>query len=132
MKARSTTLRRASERSGRRVELLAALMLMLKGYRIVGRRVRTKLGEIDLIARSRSGVLCFVEVKARSTSGAALDSVRVSQQGRIARAAQLYIAQHPALGAKGVRFDVVAVGSRKLPRHFPAAWHPQDWRGPIG
>ncbi|MBV9569801.1 MAG: YraN family protein [Alphaproteobacteria bacterium] len=132
MKARSTTLRRASERSGRQVELLAALMLMLKGYRILGRRVRTRLGEIDLIARSRSGILCFVEVKLRQTDSAALDSVRMAQQGRIARAAQLFLSQHPALGAKGVRFDVVTVGARRLPRHFPGAWHPEDWRPPFG
>lgn len=132
MKSRDPRLRQAAQRRGRRVEFLATLMLRLKGYRILGRRVRTKLGEIDLIARSRSGILCFVEVKLRQTDSAALDSVRFAQQTRIARAAQLYITRHPALGAKGVRFDVVAVGSRKLPRHFPAAWHPEDWRGPIG
>ena len=43
--------RHKAYRRGHRSEWLAALALMLKGYRIVARRYRTKLGEIDLIAR---------------------------------------------------------------------------------
>ena len=42
--------RLAAEKRGRRSETFAALLLMLKGYRILGRRVRTHAGEIDLIA----------------------------------------------------------------------------------
>ena len=120
--------RRAAERRGRRSEWLASLILMLKGYRILGRRVRTKVGEIDLIARSPSGIVCFVEVKARELGATALDAVRIPQQLRIARAAELYLAQRPALRPKGIRFDVIAVGGRGLPRHLPDAWRPQDWR----
>ena len=128
MKAIDTLNRRAAERAGRRSELAASILLRLKGYRILGRRVRTRLGEIDLIARSPSGILCFVEVKARAREESALESVGFRQQGRIARAAGIYLSQHPKLGHKGVRFDVVAVG-RSLPRHFPGAFHPEDWRG---
>lgn len=116
--------RRAAERRGRRGETLASLVLMLKGYRILGRRVRTHLGEIDLIARSPRGILCFVEVKAREQIETAREALRPRQQLRIARAAQHYLAQQPALGAKGVRFDVVTLGSRGLPRHLPDAWRP--------
>src|ERR1700691_629904 len=57
--------RRKAERRGRSSETLAALLLMCKFYRILGRRVRTHAGEIDLVARSPSGVICFIEVKAR-------------------------------------------------------------------
>jgi putative endonuclease len=118
-----------AEQRGRRSETLAALMLMLKGYRILGRRVRSRFGEIDLIARSPSGILCFVEVKARDATEVAIESVRMSQQVRIGRAAQLYVAHRPALAAKGVRFDVVTVAPGRLPRHFPGAWHPEEWGG---
>lgn len=128
MKKVDRTARRAAERRGRRGESLAILMLLVKGYRILGRRVRTRLGEIDLIARSPSGILCFVEVKAREVDTAALEATRIPQQMRIGRAAELYLAQHPQLGRKGARFDVVTVGARGLPRHLRDAWRPEDWR----
>lgn len=120
--------RLAAERRGRRGEYLAAAVLILKGYRVLGRRVRTHLGEIDLIARSPGGVLCFIEVKVREAGEAALQAIRIPQQMRIGRAAQLYLAQHPELGRKGVRFDVITVGRRGFPRHLRAAWQTEDWR----
>jgi putative endonuclease len=57
--------RQKAEAHGRRSETLAALYLACKLYRVIGRRVKTRAGELDLIAVSPSGVLCFVEVKAR-------------------------------------------------------------------
>ena len=122
--------RRTAEKRGRRSEFLARMLLMLKGYRILGNRVRTKAGEIDLIARSPSGILCFVEVKAREARETALSAVRIPQQTRIARAAQIYAAQRPELASKGFRFDVITCPARGLPRHIPDAWRPEDWRGP--
>jgi Holliday junction resolvase-like predicted endonuclease len=49
------SVRRDAEKRGRRGEWAASLLLQLKGYRILGRRVRTHLGEIDLIAKARAG-----------------------------------------------------------------------------
>ncbi|TIO58114.1 MAG: YraN family protein, partial [Mesorhizobium sp.] len=63
MAERTVVYRRKAYRRGHRGEWLAALALMLKGYRILARRHRTKLGEIDLIAR-RGDLVLFVEVKA--------------------------------------------------------------------
>src|SRR5262245_50440766 len=71
---------------GRVSELVAAAALMLKGYRILGRRVRTPYGEIDLIA-VRGLRVAFVEVKRRATQDAAQGAVSPRQAGRIARAA---------------------------------------------
>jgi putative endonuclease len=116
----------AAERRGRRSELLATLILIAKGYRILGRRVRTHLGEIDLVARSPGGVVCFVEVKARDDVAAAVEAVVPRQQARIARAAQQFMAQRPGLRTKGVRFDTITVGRGLFPRHFRDAWRPQD------
>jgi len=118
--------RQAAERRGRRSEALAALLLRLKFYEILGRRVRTHAGEIDLIARAPSGVVCFIEVKARAEDSAAVDSLGARQRGRIARAAALYLAARPGLAAKGVRFDVVSVAARALPRHRRDAWRPGE------
>ncbi len=77
-------LRGASARiSGRRAEVLCALLLMLKGYRILGFRVPTRLGEIDILA-ARGGVLAVVEVKRRSDAATALQVVTPDQRGRLA------------------------------------------------
>lgn len=119
---RAAKARRAAEARGRSSEILAALLLRFKFYRILGRRVRTHVGEIDLVARSPKGVLCFVEVKARRKDRAALESVGSRQQARIARAAALYIAGKNILVRKGMRFDVITVAP--FPRHFRDAWRP--------
>jgi putative endonuclease len=58
--------RRKAERRGKRGEGWATWLLRLKGYRILVRRARTPLGEIDIIAR-RGRVTAFIEVKARDT-----------------------------------------------------------------
>jgi putative endonuclease len=116
--------RQAAERRGRRSELLASLILIAKGYRILGRRVRTHLGEIDLVARSPGGVVCFIEVKARAQLAQAVEAVMPRQQARIARAAEHFLAQRPGLRATGVRFDTITVTRGFFPRHFRDAWRP--------
>ena len=65
--AKSQTLKqkRKAQARGRLAEIAAALVLTLKGYRILARRFRCPVGEVDLIAR-RFGTVVFVEVKARS------------------------------------------------------------------
>jgi putative endonuclease len=122
--ARPSKKRSAAEKRGRSSETLAALMLQVKGYRILGRRVRTRAGEIDLVARSPQGVLCFVEVKARDAEAAAALSVAPRQQQRIARAAALFVAGRPDLARAAMRFDIVAVRPRALPRHIRDAFRP--------
>jgi len=119
---RITQSRRAAEWRGRSSEILAILLLRLKFYRILGRRVRLHAGEIDLVARSPSGILCFIEVKARSDDRAALESVTPRQRERIARAAQLFVSGKTNLARKGMRFDIITVAP--YPRHFRDAWRP--------
>ena len=113
-----------AEKRGRSSETLAALMLRLKGYRILGRRVRTHAGEIDLVAKSPRGILCFIEVTARAESRAALETVPTRQQQRIARAESLIVSGKPVLAQSPKRFDIVTVSPRALPRHIPDAFRP--------
>lgn len=108
--------RREAYRRGHRGEWLAALALMLKGYRIVARRYRTKLGEIDLIAR-RGDLVLIVEVKARPTLAEAMDAVAYSSQRRIKGAADLWLSRQPDYARLSVRFDMVAVLPRRWPVH---------------
>ena len=70
----SAERRRRAERQGLWAERLAEILLRLKGYRILDRRYRTKVGEIDLIAR-RGKRLAFVEVKRRKSQDEALDAI---------------------------------------------------------
>ena len=121
---RRTESRKQAERRGRRGEFFASLLLLAKGYRILGRRVRTPLGEIDLVARSPSGVICFIEVKTRDSVRGAVEALLPRQQARIARAAETFLAQKPRLKPKAVRFDTITVTRGRLPRHFPDAWRP--------
>jgi putative endonuclease len=118
---RRLDVRRADEQAGRTAEAVAALLLRLKGYRILARRFRGLRGEVDLIVR-RGGLLVFVEVKRRGTLDEAALSVTDRQRARIAGAAEEYLARHPHLATGGVRFDAVLVASGRMPRHVPDAW----------
>lgn len=110
-----------ARRSGRRAEVLAALLLMLKGYRILGFRLASPQGEIDLLAL-KGGVLAVVEVKRRTTLETALEAVRPDQRTRLRRAAASIAAGRPALKAATIRLDLIALAPGRLPRHIPDAW----------
>jgi putative endonuclease len=113
---------RAAHQRGHSGESLAALWLRLKGYRILARRLKTHVGEIDLVAAAPFGPVCFIEVKAREKARAAAESVAPAQQTRIARAASLYLAGRPHLSRRGARFDIVAIGAGSLPVHHRDVW----------
>ena len=113
--------RHMAYRRGHSAERLAALALMLKGYRIVGRRYRTKPGEIDLIARRRDVVL-IVEVKARTTLEQAMDSVNALIMRRIEAAAAEWLARQPDHARLSSRFDLVAILPWRWPVHVPGVF----------
>jgi putative endonuclease len=119
--------RARAEQSGRRSETLAAWWLRLKGHRILGRRIKTHAGEIDLVSLCPFGPVCFVEVKLRADALSAAESVGPAQRTRIARAATLYLAGRPALARRGMRFDILAVSPGRLPAHLRDAWRPDDF-----
>jgi putative endonuclease len=107
--------------SGRRGEVLAALWLMAKGYRILGFRLKTPQAEIDLLAH-RAGVLAVVEVKRRTSLLVALETVSFDQRQRLRRAGAALAAGRPALKGASVRLDLMALAPGKLPRHIRDAW----------
>lgn len=116
-----TGARVRSERYGRRAEALCRLFLRLKGYRIVASRLRTPMGEIDIVAR-RGDTLAIIECKARSDWSRATESVTARQRGRLARAAHAFLAVHPQYAGLSLRFDVMLVTPWSWPRHLPDAW----------
>jgi putative endonuclease len=94
---------------GERGEDLAVRALVREGYAILARRYRSRLGEIDIIARD-GDCLVFVEVKARrqEACGNPAEAVTRWKQRRIARMAAAYLARQP-IEAAACRFDVVAI-----------------------
>jgi putative endonuclease len=100
--------RTPAQLAGGEAELRAAAYLASRGLAILARNFRTRLGEIDVIAREGE-VLVFVEVRMRSDGhfGGALESVTPRKQRRIAAAANLYLRQFPR--APRCRFDVVTL-----------------------
>jgi len=115
--------RRRAVRRGRFAEAVAAAWLRLKGYRILGRRVKTPVGEIDILAR-RGSVVAVVEVKARPTAAAAAEAIGARQRHRLERAAAWVLASRPALAQADIRFDAVLVAPFRAPRHVVDAWRP--------
>ncbi|RAK67319.1 YraN family protein [Phenylobacterium kunshanense] len=111
----------AARLSGRRGEVLAAIWLMAKGYRILGFRLKTRQAEIDLLAQ-RGDVLAVVEVKRRTSLEVALETVTPDQRERLRRAGLAIAAGRPALRGCGVRVDLLALAPGRLPRHIPDAW----------
>lgn len=116
--------RRAAENRGRRSESFAAFALACKLYRVIGRRVKTPAGEIDLVALTPTGSLCFVEVKARQREWDAAEALSDRQRIRIERAAEFYLRAKPGLRHKAVRFDIMLITPRRWPRHIRDAWRP--------
>ena len=112
----------AARLAGRRSEVLAAIWLMLKGYRILGFRLKTPQGEIDLLAL-RGQVLAVVEVKRRRTLLEAMEAVGVDQRQRLRRAGATLASRRPRLQNIAVRLDLVALAPGRLPRHRPDAWN---------
>jgi putative endonuclease len=114
--------RLARYRRGRFSELVAAVVLMAKGYRILARRCRTPYGEIDLVAVRRRR-LAFVEVKRRATRLEAEAAVSVRQAGRIAQAAEFWVSRNVRYRDYDRGLDAVLVIPRRLPVHLPDALH---------
>ena len=113
-----TTTRRRNERRGRNAETIAAWFLRAKGYRILARRVRTRAGEIDLIAR-HGDTLVFVEVQARRALDSAVNALHPAALRRI-EAASRVLSVHYARGCTTTRIDAVLVQPWRLPVHMVA------------
>ncbi|MGY8990352.1 MAG: YraN family protein [Rhodospirillales bacterium] len=106
---------------GQAAEAICTLSLRLRGYRILARRFKTPLGEIDIIARRRIRI-AFIEVKARQDLEQAAHSIGEQQQKRIARAAELFMQRHAALAQCHLRFDAMLIAPWRIPRHIRDAW----------
>lgn len=94
---------------GKKSERLAVELLCRMGYRIIETNYRSRLGEIDIIAKEKRTIV-FVEVKARSSRrfGSPKGAVTPAKQRKISMAALDYLKRSGQTGASA-RFDVVAI-----------------------
>jgi putative endonuclease len=67
-----------------------------------------------------------IEVKSRPDFATGAFALQPRQRRRIARAAEAFLAARPELAALALRFDVMVVEPRRLPRHLPGAWRAGD------
>jgi putative endonuclease len=100
---------------GKLGENLACAALKERGYAIIARRYRTRLGEIDIVARDGDTTV-FVEVKLRTGDGFGGGAVAVTamKQRKVTLMAMDYLARH-RLDDRPCRFDVVAIDAQATP-----------------
>lgn len=119
---RTPAARQEADSRGRAGEAEAAMFLMQQGWRIVGERIKTRVGEIDLIA-SRSGVVAFVEVKWRNRTAGLADAIDERRLARVAAAVEL-VWQEYAVAGEDIRIDVILLSPGSKPVHIENAWMP--------
>ena len=121
----TTVQRRTTIERGQNGEARAVAYLLRAGMRIIARNWKSKLGELDIVARDR-GTLVFVEVRSRADAmhGNAIEMVGVHKQRKVTRVAWSYIAKcRPHFIT--ARFDVIGVTGDDLV-HIRDAWRLGD------
>jgi putative endonuclease len=103
-------------RAGHSAEWIAAAWLIVKGYRILGFRLKAPGAEIDILAQKGS-VLAVVEVKRRRTAEQAQQALSPSQRERLRLAGERLLRQRPGLKGLRLRLDMVMLASGRFPRH---------------
>ena len=95
---------------GRKAEDEAADYLSKNGYRILHRNLRARFGEIDVVARD-GPALCFVEIKARSSTrfGFPEEAVNFQKRQKLLKLAAWYLQSRRPAGHSHVRFDVLSL-----------------------
>lgn len=102
-------------------EFLCMLRLWGSGWRVAAHRFKHPVGEVDLIAL-RGKTVAFIEVKARESARAAIESIHPHQQQRICRAASAWMAKHPQFSGHTMRFDVMILTRWPWPRWMKNAF----------
>lgn len=114
--------RHAADQRGREGEAEAAMFLAQQGWLIMAERVKTKAGEIDLVAK-KTGLVAFVEVKWRARSASLGDAIDERRLARVAAAVEL-VWQDYATAGEDIRIDVILLAPGRKPTHIENAWMP--------
>lgn len=117
--------RPTSHAIGVAAEDIACAALRDRGWQIHARRLRTKAGEVDIVAE-KEGLLSIVEVKARATLADAACALTHRQQARLLAACEIILAEHPDWGINGARCDIVVVDTAGRVRRIADAFRAGD------
>jgi len=98
----------SNRNSGIKGEMLAVLALQKKGMQLLGRNIRSRTGEIDLVFLDGNN-LVFVEVKNWPAFGLENLELAVNEkkQRRIIETAKYFLASHREYNYRSIRFDIV-------------------------
>ena len=108
-------------RIGRLAEHLAAFYLKVKFYRVIKRRYKCSVGEIDILA-VKNKTLVAVEVKFRRSKENALQTIHTKNKRRVARALEHFIVHNPYYSTYDLRFDAIAITWPLTIQHLDNAW----------
>jgi putative endonuclease len=111
--------------TGLAAEEAACAALIADGWTIHARRMRTKAGEVDVVAE-KAGILSIIEVKSRPTLAEAASCLTPRQQSRLLSACEIIVAQHAAWGRNGVRLDLLVVNPAGQVRRIADAFRLGD------
>ncbi len=111
-----------ADRKGREGEAEAAQWLTGQGWEVLAERVKTKLGEIDLIVR-KGTLVAFVEVKWRRRSADLATAIDERRLARVAAAVEVVAHEYTRPG-DDIRVDVILLAPGARPRHIENAWMP--------
>ncbi len=117
-----TARRQIADQRGREAEAQAAQFLAGQGWRILAQRVKTRLGEIDLIAR-KGALIAFVEVKWRGRIADLAIAIDERRLQRVAAAVEVVAHEYAGEG-DDIRIDVILLAPGAAPRHIENAWMP--------
>jgi putative endonuclease len=95
--------------------------LVLDGWTVLDRRVRTDAGEIDVVAATHD-LLAIIEVKSRATLAEAAMALGARQRARLLMAAEIVLAEHPEWARAGMRFDLMVVDAAGTVRRIADAF----------
>lgn len=119
---RTPEQRHEADQRGRQGEAEAAMWLVSQGWRIAAERVKTKAGEIDLVAR-KPGLVAFVEVKWRARAALLGEAIDERRLARVAAAAESVMHLYATEG-EDIRIDVILLAPGRKPTHIENAWMP--------
>lgn len=110
-----------AQTGGLHAEAACCAALVRDGWTILGQRLRTPAGEIDIVAE-KDGLLAIVEVKSSTRLAVAAASLSARQIRRLLSAAEILLGENPGWGREGIRFDLMLVDADGVVRRVIEAF----------
>ena len=97
-------------------ERIAVNYLLTHSCLLIKQNFKTRMGEIDIIYKTKNNTLVFCEVKNHKMLDFTLDHIALKQKNRIQKAAQIFLGTYAHDG--DIRFDVILITDNQVSHHF--------------